>query len=64
MLVRKKRENLHKKKVMTEDPSSGENLQSLGSWIHKIEQTTTSVSSRLQKTVAARKRLKSLKENG
>jgi hypothetical protein len=54
MLVRKKRENLHKKKVMTEDPSSGENLHSLGSWIHKIEQTTTSVSSRLS---AVEKRL-------
>jgi hypothetical protein len=54
MLVRKKRENLHKKKVMTEEPSSGENLQSLGSWIHKIEQSTTSVSSRLS---AVEKRL-------
>jgi len=47
MLVRKKRENLLKKKVMPGDPSSGENLQSLGSWIRKIEQSTTSVSSRL-----------------
>jgi len=54
MLVRKKRENLLKKKVMTEDPSSGENLQSLGSWIRKIEQSTTSVSSRLS---AVEKRL-------
>jgi len=32
---------------MTEDSSSGENIQSLGSWIRKIEQSTTSVSSRL-----------------
>ena len=47
MLVRKKRENSIKKKVMPGDPSSGENLQSLGSWIRKIEQSTTSVSSRL-----------------
>jgi hypothetical protein len=54
MLVRKKRENLLKKKVMTGDPSSGENLQSLGSWIRKIEQSTTSVSSRLS---AVEKRL-------
>ena len=54
MLVRKKRENLRKKKVMSEAPSSGENLQSLGSWIHKIEQSTTSVSSRLS---AVEKRL-------
>ena len=44
MLVRKKRENLLKKKVISVDPSSGENLQSLGSWIRKIEQSTTSVS--------------------
>lgn len=54
MLVRKKRENLLKKKAIHEDPSSGENLQSLGSWIRKIEQSTTSVSSRLS---AVEKRL-------
>jgi hypothetical protein len=54
MLVRKKRENLLKKKALHEDPSSGENLQSLGSWIRKIEQSTTSVSSRLS---AVEKRL-------
>ena len=54
MLVRKKRENLLKKKVIPEDLSSGENLQSLGSWIRKIEQSTTSVSSRLS---AVEKRL-------
>jgi len=54
MLVRKKRENLLKKKAIPKDPSSGENLQSLGSWIRKIEQSTTSVSSRLS---AVEKRL-------
>ena len=54
MLVRKKRENLLKKKAIHEDLSSGENLQSLGSWIRKIEQSTTSVSSRLS---AVEKRL-------
>jgi len=54
MLVRKKREKLLNKKVIPEDSSSGENLQSLGSWIRKIEQSTTSVSSRLS---AVEKRL-------
>jgi hypothetical protein len=54
MLVRKKREKLLYKKVIPEDSSSGENLQSLGSWIRKIEQSTTSVSSRLS---AVEKRL-------
>jgi hypothetical protein len=54
MLVRKKRENLLKKKAMHEGTSSGDSLPSLGSWIRKIEQSTTSVSSRLS---AVEKRL-------
>jgi hypothetical protein len=54
MLVRKKREKLLNKKVIPEGSSSGENLQSLDSWIRKIEQSTTSVSSRLS---AVEKRL-------
>jgi hypothetical protein len=54
MLVRKKKENLLKKKGINEESSSEENLQSFRSWIRKIEQTTTSVSSRLS---AVEKRL-------
>jgi hypothetical protein len=54
MLVRKKRENLLKKKARSEDSASEENLQSVRSWIRKIEQSTTSVSCRLS---AVEKRL-------
>lgn len=54
MLVRKKKENVLKKKSMLEAADSEDTLQSLRSWIRKIEQTTTSVSSRLS---AVEKRL-------
>jgi hypothetical protein len=54
MLVRKKRRDLLKKKAKSDDGSSDENLQSVRSWIRKIEQSTTSVSSRLS---AVEKRL-------
>jgi hypothetical protein len=47
MLVRKKKENLLKKKEITDGSAKGENLQTIRSWIRTIEQTTTSVSSRL-----------------
>jgi hypothetical protein len=47
MLVRKKKENLRKKKEITDGSAKGENLQTIRSWIRTIEQTTTSVSSRL-----------------
>jgi hypothetical protein len=47
MLVRKKKEKIHKKKEMSDEAKSGENLQTIRSWIRTIEQTTTSVSSRL-----------------
>jgi len=56
MLVRKIKQNLLKKKPRTEDVSSQENLQSLRSWIRKIEQSTTAVGSRLS---AVEKRLSS-----
>jgi hypothetical protein len=54
MLVRKRKEKSSKKRGMKEGPDSEENLQSVRSWIRKIEQTTTSVSSRLS---AVEKRL-------
>ena len=54
MLVRKIKKNLLKKKPRDDDTSSEENVQSLRSWIHKIEQSTTAVSSRLS---AVEKRL-------
>jgi len=54
MLVRKRKEKVSKKKGMNEGSDSEENLQSVRSWIRKIEQTTTSVSSRLS---AVEKRL-------
>lgn len=54
MLVRKRKEKVSKKKGMKEGSDSEENLQSVRSWIRKIEQTTTSVSSRLS---AVEKRL-------
>jgi hypothetical protein len=44
MLVRKRKEKSSKKRGMKEGPDSEENLQSVRSWIRKIEQTTTSVS--------------------
>jgi hypothetical protein len=47
MLVRKKKEKVRKKKEITEGSAKGENLQTIRSWIRTIEQTTTSVSSRL-----------------
>lgn len=54
MLVRKRKEKSSKKRGMNEGSDSEENLQSVRSWIRKIEQTTTSVSSRLS---AVEKRL-------
>lgn len=54
MLVRKRKEKSSKKKGINEGSDSEENLQSVRSWIRKIEQTTTSVSSRLS---AVEKRL-------
>lgn len=54
MLVRKKKERTLKKKTKAEAAGSEDTLQSLRSWIRKIEQTTTSVSSRLS---AVEKRL-------
>ncbi len=54
MLVRKRTENVGKKKTKLEAAGSEDTLQSLRSWIRKIEQTTTSVSSRLS---AVEKRL-------
>jgi hypothetical protein len=54
MLVRKKKEYLLKKKSLYSASAPEENLQTLRSWIRKIEQTTTSVSSRLS---AVEKRL-------
>jgi len=55
MVGRKKnKENVRSKKVSLEGSTADENLQSLRSWIQKIEQTTTSVSSRLS---AVEKRL-------
>ncbi len=54
MLVRKRKEKLSKKKKISERTDSEETLQSVRSWIRKIEQTTTSVSSRLS---AVEKRL-------
>ena len=47
MLVRKRKEKLSKKKRNIDRVDSEENLQSVRSWIRKIEQTTASVSSRL-----------------
>ncbi len=54
MLVRKRKEKSSKKRGMNEGSDTEENLQSVRSWIRKIEQTTTSVSSRLS---AVEKRL-------
>ncbi len=54
MLVRKRKEKLSKKKRNNNGADSEENLQSVRSWIRKIEQTTSSVSSRLS---AVEKRL-------
>jgi len=54
MLVRKRKEKKPKKKGREKDVDSEENLQSVRSWIRKIEQTTASVSSRL---AAVEKRL-------
>lgn len=54
MLVRKKKEKFLRKKEARAEAESEENLQSFRSWIRKIEQTTTSVSSRLS---AVEKRL-------
>jgi hypothetical protein len=54
MLVSKKKENVLGKKAIRQGSASEENLQTLRSWIQKIEQTTTSVSSRLS---AVEKRL-------
>jgi len=54
MFVRKRKEFLIKKKAIADGLASEENLQSLRVWIRKIEQTTTSVSSRLS---AVEKRL-------
>jgi archaellum component FlaC len=47
MFIRKKQEKNHHKKVNTMAPSSEESVQSLRSWVRKIEQSTNSVSSRL-----------------
>lgn len=54
MLVRKKKDYVQNKKKMRDSTSSEDTLQSFRSWIRKIEQTTTSVSSRLS---AVEKRL-------
>lgn len=54
MLVRKLKENLLKRKQKDENESPQDNLQSVRSWIRKIEQSTTAVSSRLS---AVEKRL-------
>lgn len=54
MLMGKKKVNVLKRKAMHEECAAEENLQSLGSWIQKIEQTMASVSSRLS---AVEKRL-------
>jgi hypothetical protein len=54
MLVRKKKEHGQKKKKTLDSTGAEDTLQSLRSWIRKIEQTTTSVSSRLS---AVEKRL-------
>jgi hypothetical protein len=54
MLVRKRKEKESKKKRINERADSEENLQSVRSWIRKIEQSTSSVSSRLS---AVEKRL-------
>jgi hypothetical protein len=47
MFAKLKKGSFLKKKQTTPDSSSGDTLQSLRSWIRKIEQSTTSVSSRL-----------------
>jgi hypothetical protein len=47
MFTKSKKESFLKKKQTTPDSSPGDTLQSLRSWIRKIEQSTTSVSSRL-----------------
>jgi hypothetical protein len=54
MLVRKRKEKSSKKKRNYDGADSEENLQSVRSWIRKIEQSTSSVSSRLS---AVEKRL-------
>jgi hypothetical protein len=47
MLVRRNREAMLKKKAIQDNISSSDNVQSMKSWIRKIEQSTLSVSSRL-----------------
>jgi hypothetical protein len=47
MQLWKNHEKSHHKKTTTTAPSSEETVQSLRSWVRKIEQTTSSVSSRL-----------------
>jgi len=47
MFIRKKQEKNHHKKVNAMAPSSEESVQSLRSWVRKIEQSTNSVGSRL-----------------
>ena len=47
MFIKKKKEKNHRKKVNAMAPLSEESVQSLRSWVRKIEQSTNSVSSRL-----------------
>lgn len=47
MLIRKKQDKKNHKRKNDTDPSSEESVQSLRSWVRKIEQSTNSVSSRL-----------------
>ncbi len=47
MFTRKKQQKKNHRKTKTGDPSSEESVQSLRSWVRKIEQSTNSVSSRL-----------------
>jgi hypothetical protein len=47
MFIGKKKENNHQKKTNATVPSSEDSVQSLRSWVRKIEQSTNSVSSRL-----------------
>lgn len=47
MFIGKKKENNHKKKTNAVVPSSEDSVQSLRSWVRKIEQSTNSVGSRL-----------------
>jgi hypothetical protein len=54
MLTNRKTESFLKKKTVPQNPASEDTVQSLRSWIRKIEQSTTSVSARL---TAVEKRL-------